>query len=128
MDADAGTLVDLPMEFTSVKPYVRATSDRIGFIAASPTSAPSVMTYDLSTRNLDLLASPGSAVDERYISVPEHITYPTTGGERAHTLYYPPRNATTAAPADELPPLIIVPHAGPTTDAKPGRVPAALEK
>ncbi len=53
-------------------------------------------------------------VDASYISAPEPIEFPTTGGETAHAFFYPPHNPDFAAPAGELPPLIVQGHGGPT--------------
>ncbi len=119
LDEAAGTLADLTTPVTSVKPYVRAACGRVALIGASPTVAPSVMAYDLSNGNLERLTTPGDPVDERYISSPEHIAYQTTDGRQAYALYYPPRNPDIVLPPGERPPLIVVPHPGPTTDAKP---------
>lgn len=40
----SGRLEPLRLPFTSIKPYLRAAGDRIAFIAASPTTAPAVVT------------------------------------------------------------------------------------
>jgi len=53
-------------------------------------------------------------VDTSYISVPQPIHFPTTGGKEAHANYYPPRNIDFSAPEGELPPLIVISHGGPT--------------
>lgn len=55
------------------------------------------------------------AVDSSYVSVPQAIEFPTTGGRTAHGLYYPPCNPEFEAPDGELPPLIVESHGGPTS-------------
>jgi dipeptidyl aminopeptidase/acylaminoacyl peptidase len=58
--------------------------------------------------------------DAAVISTPESITFPTTDGLLAHALYYPPTNPDFAGPADEKPPLIVLTHGGPTSNASTG--------
>jgi dipeptidyl aminopeptidase/acylaminoacyl peptidase len=55
--------------------------------------------------------------DPGVISDPESIEFPTTGGRTAHALYYPPTNRDHRGPADEKPPLIVLSHGGPTSNA-----------
>jgi dipeptidyl aminopeptidase/acylaminoacyl peptidase len=66
-----------------------------------------------------LARSRGTAVDPSYLSVPEPVDVPTKEGEVAHALYYPPTNPDFEPPEDELPPLIVNVHGGPTTAAVP---------
>jgi dipeptidyl aminopeptidase/acylaminoacyl peptidase len=54
-----------------------------------------------------------------HISPPQSIEFPTLDGERAYAFYYPPMNPDVTPSAEDRPPLIVQPHAGPTTDAKP---------
>ena len=56
-------------------------------------------------------------VDDRFLSMPEPIDFPTEGRRRAHALFYPPRNADFVAPPGDLPPLIVQAHGGPTSAA-----------
>ncbi len=52
-----GDLQPLSVPFTSIKPYLRATSDRLASIAANPTTTAAVVTLRLSDHALDILAS-----------------------------------------------------------------------
>ncbi|MFZ4518541.1 MAG: prolyl oligopeptidase family serine peptidase [Microthrixaceae bacterium] len=55
------------------------------------------------------------------VSVPEHVTFPTTGGEPgavAHGLLYPPTSSTAEGPAGAAPPLVVRIHGGPTAAAR----------
>jgi dipeptidyl aminopeptidase/acylaminoacyl peptidase len=60
------------------------------------------------------------AIDDATISLPEPIEFATTGGRTAHALYYPPRNAGFSGPPDERPPLRVLSHGGPTSNASTG--------
>ena len=57
------------------------------------------------------------ALDEPSISIPETIEFPTSGGRTAHALYYAPRNPAFTGPPDERPPLRVLSHGGPTSNA-----------
>ncbi len=54
------------------------------------------------------------------VSVAEPLTWPTTDGASAHGFFYPPASASYVGPEDELPPLIVSVHGGPTAAADPG--------
>ena len=45
--------------------------------------------------------------------------FPSSDGRQAFALYYPPTNPDCAAPAGELPPLVVRSHGGPTGRASP---------
>jgi dipeptidyl aminopeptidase/acylaminoacyl peptidase len=62
-------------------------------------------------------------IEKAFISVPEAIEFPTTGGQTAHAFYYPPANADFTGLAGEKPPLIVKVHGGPTSHAKPELAP-----
>ena len=56
-------------------------------------------------------------LDAAEIARAEAITFPSADGREAHAYFYRPTNANTAAPEDELPPLIVMSHGGPTSAA-----------
>ena len=56
-------------------------------------------------------------LDPASISRPEAIEFPTTGDRTAHGLYYPPTNPDFVGPAGERPPLLVLTHGGPTSNA-----------
>ena len=58
-----------------------------------------------------------STLDPAAISQPEAIEFPTTGDRTAHALYYAPTNPDFTGPAGTLPPLIVLTHGGPTSNA-----------
>ncbi len=55
--------------------------------------------------------------DPAIIAEPESIEFPTTGDRTAHALYYPPTNPDFRGPDGEKPPLIVLSHGGPTSNA-----------
>ena len=51
---------------------------------------------------------------EAYTSLPEAVTFETTGGQTAHGFYYPPKNPNYLGRDDERPILMVNVHGGPT--------------
>ncbi len=107
--------LDLPYtSFSSVRAY----GDKVAAIAASPTRAPAVVVIDPATGEVDVVrTSRPNPVDPGYLSTPRPITFATTGGSRAHALFYPPANQDHDGPASDLPPLVVTSHGGPTAQA-----------
>ncbi|MHB8245417.1 MAG: dipeptidyl-peptidase 5 [Acidimicrobiales bacterium] len=96
-------------------------------IAGSPVTAREVVWIEPSLPGSDTgprveVLRPSREVDSNTaacISVPEVVEFPTESGLTAHGLYYPPFNPSFQAPRDELPPLIVQIHGGPTAAALP---------
>jgi len=93
--------------------------EQVVFIGGSPTAATAIALLDLQSgehsilrRNFRLDLDPG------YLSSPQPIEFPTADGQTAHGLYYPPHNQAFQAPTDQLPPLIVRIHGGPTSAVK----------
>jgi dipeptidyl aminopeptidase/acylaminoacyl peptidase len=118
LDPDTGRLTDLPIPYTSLKPYLRAVGHRLAFIGASPTASSTVATLQVPMGHLDVLAGAEVSLDPAWVSVPQPIEFPTRDGQTAHALYYPPSNPEVTGPADARPPLLVQAHPGPTADAK----------
>ncbi len=98
--------------------YVRATPGRAVFRAGSPAHPLSIMKLDLTTGNFETLRrSNDLEIDPGYLSVPRTIEFPTEDGKTAHAFFYPPRNKDCRAPENELPPLLVKSHGGPTSAA-----------
>ena len=82
-------------------------------IAGEP-SSPAAGPLNVLRPARDLGLEPG------WFSVGQPISYPSgpEGDRVAHGLYYPPTNPDVRAPADELPPLLVLIHGGPTAMAR----------
>ena len=106
-------MLDLP--YTAYARRLRASGTNLVFIAGSPTEAAAVIRLDVATRGRGVLRrSLDHEIDPRFISHPRAIAFPTGGEATAFALYYPPTNADFRGPDDELPPLIVESHGGPT--------------
>lgn len=88
-------------------------------IAAGPHDGPVVARFDaVGGRPAGVLAAAmRTPVDPGLLPHAEPIAFPTAGGATARALYFPPTNARFAAPDGELPPLLVLSHGGPTSNA-----------
>lgn len=113
---DSGELTPVACNYTHIH-SLTCDDGNACFVAANPLHNPVIVSYqagDLTVIAGDLLA-PVPTAD---LSQPTHYRYPTTVGD-AHLLYYPPTNAEFIGSPDELPPLIIICHGGPTGMSAP---------
>jgi dipeptidyl aminopeptidase/acylaminoacyl peptidase len=96
-------------------------------VAGSATAELAVLRIDLgegaAVRGLDVLRPPRDlselGVERGHISVAEPLEFPSEQGRTAYALLYPPTNPCCAGPKDELPPLLLLSHGGPTGAAHP---------
>jgi dipeptidyl aminopeptidase/acylaminoacyl peptidase len=119
IDLGTGKLEDLDVPFTSLKPYVRGVGSRVAFIGSSATRSPAVAVTSLTDGDLQVLAGGDAGIDDAWVSRPSFVDFPTGAEVTAHAIYYPPTSRDSEGPEDELPPLIVEAHEGPTADAKP---------
>jgi len=115
VDPATGHLQPLPVPFTSIKPYLRATRDRLAFIAASPTTTPAVATLSLSDHRLEVLAGDDPGLHVNDVSVPRLLRVPAPDGGTVHAAYYPPTHHAVTGQPGQCPPVILQPHPGPTS-------------
>lgn len=106
--------VNLSLEPTDV---IRASADSVYFIGGSPTDARAVVRLPVDTLVPEVLrAATTDVIDRAWISVPETVTFQSSGRD-VHAFYYPPTNPEVVAPAGEKPPLLVLSHGGPTDQA-----------
>jgi len=110
----AGALITLELPFTTMRQLV-ASGDRIATLAGGPRHPRSVVAIDARSGGFEVLRT-GSAteIDSALLSEPQPIHFTGSGGAQSHAFYYPPKNDEEAAPTDELPPLVVHAHGGPT--------------
>jgi dipeptidyl aminopeptidase/acylaminoacyl peptidase len=147
-----GAVAELGLPYTAVG-AVAARGDEAVLVGATPTAEPAVVRLRFPGGAMmpggepEVLRPPRDlGLDAGWFSVPEPISFPTTGGRTAHALFYPPTNpevqaaptaeaapeaapepvagpeasaaAEAGAPA-EKPPLLVLIHGGPTAAARP---------
>jgi dipeptidyl aminopeptidase/acylaminoacyl peptidase len=96
---------------------------RVAYVAAAPDAPTAVVELSLDGREpvrRVLRESFSLSADPAYLSKPESIEFPTTDGDVAHALYYPPTNPDFRGPDGAKPPLIVEIHGGPTSSAGGG--------
>jgi dipeptidyl aminopeptidase/acylaminoacyl peptidase len=118
IDTVSGKLDVINTPYTSIG-YLKAVPGYIVFIGGSPTAAPSVVRLDLDTHKMHEMRCSseivvGVDIDINYLSKPKPIEYPTEHGLTANAFFYPPKNPEFAAAPDEIPPLLVISHGGPT--------------
>jgi dipeptidyl aminopeptidase/acylaminoacyl peptidase len=120
-----GTVADLDLPYSSVVTVRAAGDSAVAVVGGTPTTELSISLVALGEgADVESLSPLRPArdlrelgVDESYVSVPEPIEFPSAGGRTAHALLYSPVNAVCAGPEDELPPLLVEIHGGPTAAA-----------
>ena len=114
----AGAVREIALPFTVIG-ALHALDDRsVAMAAASGLQTGAVITVDIETGASSVIRRPSpAAIEPRYISEAEAITFPSAGGLAVHALYYPPVNGDFIAPEAEKPPLIVQVHGGPTGKA-----------
>ncbi len=124
IDPKTGKRQDFRTPFREIK-ELRVGKDFIAFLGGSDDEARSLVRLDLKTGRHELLRRGSSLkIDPRYLSKARPISFPTTGGRSAYAFHYPPANPAYTGPKGEHPPLIVLSHGGPTSQATPTFSPA----
>ena len=112
-DVEQGMTSPLPVDYTSYRSLTR-TDSGVAFIAGRGDDVAAIVELELSTGRAEVLASQG-AVDfpAGTFAETETIRFPS-GDAVAYANFYPPCNPACTAPPDELPPLLVTTHGGPT--------------
>jgi dipeptidyl aminopeptidase/acylaminoacyl peptidase len=123
IDLRRGTLTPVACPYTTLG-AIHCHGGRAAMLAASPTTAPAVVTWTPDGEGGDgrwtvLRMAASLTIPPGYLSVPEPITFPSSGGRAAHAFLYRPRNRDFTAPAGERPPLLVLSHGGPTSASEP---------
>ncbi len=109
--------VDVPFDEAGLA-YLRVGSGGLSAIAGSPTRPTALIRLDPASGLEERLRETSQLdVDPTYLSTPQFVAFPTSGGRTAYAWYYPPTNPDVVAPSDELPPLVVMSHGGPTSKA-----------
>jgi len=99
--------------------YVRVTDGALTAIAEAFVRPTALVRIDLVSGAEERLREANAmTIDEAYLSTPQHVAFPTTGGRTAYGWYYPPQNPDVIAPEDTRPPLVVMSHGGPTSQAR----------
>jgi dipeptidyl aminopeptidase/acylaminoacyl peptidase len=111
---ESGKLEVIPTAFSDIQ-YLRATSSQVVFHAAGPAQANAIATFNLSKNDIHIIQqSINLPFRKEYLSTPQNISFPSRNRRTAHGFFYPPCNPDCVAAENELPPLIVISHGGPT--------------
>lgn len=114
----AGGLERLDFGFSTFGSHLITDGDhRVWFVGAHPERPSALVELNVDTREPLIIRSNPSIVDDAHVPEPRLITFPTTGGDVAHAVYYPPTSAGFRGPEGERPPLLVHIHGGPTAKA-----------
>jgi dipeptidyl aminopeptidase/acylaminoacyl peptidase len=115
IDTVRGTLTQVALLYTSLS-SLTLNGRRAALVASSPTLSARILVVNLDSGAQEVVKVSNPAhIDPGYFSVPQPIEFPTESGVTAHAFFYPPKNKDYAGPSDELPPLVVHSHGGPTS-------------
>src|SRR5207249_98073 len=116
LDPRTGKRERLELPYSSYSsPSTHSHGTRLVFAASTPTEPTAVIELELDSGERKVLRrSTEMKLDEGYISVARPIDFPGADGLISHGFYYAPLNPEYFAPDDELPPLVVLVHGGPT--------------
>ena len=115
LDLTNGKLTEIEQDDTDIG-GIHLDEGQLCYIGASPTQISTARVRDMVTGHTATIKQSASLdTDPGYLSRPEAIQFPTTGGDTAHAFFYPPTNKDFEAPDGELPPLLVFMHGGPTS-------------
>ena len=98
---------------------VASSAGRVVMLAGNELALPSIV--EVKDGGVEVLRGSGEfEPDTPGISLPDPVSWPTTDGAVAHGFFYAPASASFEGPGDELPPLIVNVHGGPTSSCRPG--------
>ena len=115
LDTVTRNLDPIEVPYTSIS-NLQVISGGVLFNASSSTESASIVRLDLATLQFEVVCRASDInIDAGYFSNPQAIEFPTEGGLSAHAFFYPPQNPNYTASADDLPPLLVLSHGGPTS-------------
>ena len=119
LDAANAPLHEYDLPFTVIHSvHVQQSTNSAIFCGASPTDLGGLVQLDVDSGKWQYLRrATAASIDAGYFSVPQAISWRSDDGATAHGFYYPPTNRDFVGPADELPPLIVESHGGPTSQS-----------
>ncbi len=114
LDTGSGDLRPIAPEFSEFG-HLHVAGRTAWAVVGSASEPAALVQFNIADGSYTVLrSSSATTVDPLYVSIPEHIEFPTEGGLTAYGYLYMPRNRDFEAPAGEKPPLLVKSHGGPT--------------
>ncbi|KAF3771385.1 alpha/beta-hydrolase [Cryphonectria parasitica EP155] len=120
------TPLDVPLVETRRDPIAAVTSNSFVVIGAGITRSLGVYVFSLDDQikatMVQVAKASSKEFSDKIFSRPEHIHFTSKKDPKRpiHGFYWPPHNPNFTAPEGTLPPLLIMPHGGPTGHTCPG--------
>ncbi|XP_005101732.1 acylamino-acid-releasing enzyme [Aplysia californica] len=115
LDTKTGSYQKIDTGFESHDRMGWTSAGSLYMIVSSPTKFPQVIRVDVKTLEVTVICvSMSPPVDSAHFSIPQRISWPTSQGETCHGLLYKPKNKDFIGKPDELPPVLVRAHGGPT--------------
>jgi len=115
------TLIDVSLNDMAGIEAIVADDTAAYMIASFHHRPPAICKLEMASGDFSILQkSSDVSVAEETISVGAPVTFLSTGGEKCYGIYYPPANENYRGEEDELPPMILSAHGGPTAMADRG--------
>mgnify|MGYP001817873172 CR=1 FL=1 len=115
-----GSVERADLDFSSYGYHLITDGDRrVWFVGAHPLRPTALVEFDADAGTSSIVRSNPSSIGAAYAPDPRLISFPTTGGDIAYAVYYPPANPEFEGPAGERPPLLVHIHGGPTSSVLP---------
>lgn len=89
------------------------------FVGGSATSDRAVYRWEVANGPSQISTPADTPLTEEHISRAGHRSFPSKDGRTTYANVYLPKDPDESAPADNLPPLVIMIHGGPTGNAAP---------
>jgi dipeptidyl aminopeptidase/acylaminoacyl peptidase len=118
-DLQGRRLESLDLGLDAVEHLV-AGGGRVVVLAGDAVTAPGILELTAEGPSLLTPAADGAAY-RACLSQPQPVSFPSGEGATAHGLFYPATNPRFAPEGDELPPLVIKCHGGPTSATSTAR-------
>ncbi len=116
VDINSGQTHAINLPFTDME-NVCCDGDRAWLLAASPESFPAIIELNIVSHDYHVIRKSNDlSFDNAFISKGQSISFSVDDAtnEFSHAFYYPPENRDFIGLDDELPPLIVMSHGGPT--------------
>ena len=114
---DDGTIA--PLDLGAVAEAPLALGAGLAYLATPPTGPARIVVSDAAGTATIVRHSAPDTLTPAAVSIGAPIRFETRGVV-GHAFFYPPVSLDHAAPADELPPLVVLSHGGPTSMAANG--------
>ena len=113
---DGEAPLEVPLRWAELD-YLAASGTVVAAVVGSATEPNAVAIWDVDAPDPVVVRSAAERpIGADWISIPQHVEFPTADGQTAHALLYEPVNPTVAAPEGERPPLVLISHGGPTSN------------